>query len=623
MHILLLLLGLPLFFSVIILFPKAQRVQKFIIRLATGSIIAVTLLGVLFYYRDGYVLYLADYPVIRYIMLGIMLFISLYITYAGIKSRSFLVSFFSGLQGVLFAWFELVSSHGVEIYANIYIDKLSLIMIMIVGLVGGLIFLYSGRHQEVKVQPAGFYSVMLLGISAMFGLTVSNDLTFMLLFLQIITLCTFLLVGYTKTPDAVKNSFTAVTVNTIGDLCFTVGILMLAISKNILELNRLTLLDTNSALVMSAVLLIACAGLIKAAQFPFIRWLLGTMEASTSASAILHCVIVNAGAYVIIRLTQMLGYNTVGISVTFVGALTFFIAAALAGSDAKKMLAFSTISCLGLIIACAGINTPASAWAAIMLIILHAAAKALIFLSFAEHQSCCSDAKQMECLHEMPMRLKVLLGIGMAGMLFAPFIMLVSKWTVMQAIIESGNILIVMIITFGTTVTLFFWAKWLGRLTAHAHHAVGKDTMGFSEKVSLFTLAGFVLVVSLMYPVVSRAIVVPFIRESMMVDYASTVSPGELSAIVLMLGMLLVVPVLLIPYFKRHWAKETSIYLSGVNAGDDLTYHGAMGQTHAYVLENRNMITLLDERKFLMIGCIICAVIIIGGFFFTMGGAII
>ena len=225
----------------------------------------------------------------------------------------------------------------------------------------------------------------------------------------------------------------------------------------------------------------------------------------------------------------------------------------------------------------------------------------------------------------MSMRLAILLIIGMAGMLVAPFVMLISRWTVMQAFMDSGNILLVMLIAFGSALTLFFWTKWLGKLIAHAHlyDREVKYPVRFDEKASLFILAAFVLALCMLYPLVSETIVLPFIRDSMMVDFAPPTSPEEISVILLMLAMLFVIPILLIPYFKKNRGKRAPTYLSGVNTGDDLTYHAAMGETRRYELRNRYMVTFLSESKFLMAGRIICATIIIGGFFVTLGGAII
>jgi len=625
---------MPLFFAVIILFARGQRAFKFILRLAALAIITVSVLSVVFHYSDVYVLSFSVYPIFRYVLLGVMLLVLLYIIYTGIKSRSLLVSAIALLQLGLIGWLEFLSGHTATTYNYIYFDRLTLIMIVIVGLVGSLICLYSEgymkeyhqRHPDMKDRRSRFYSIMLVSISAMFGLVIFNDLLFMLLFLQVTTLCASVLsraqgfkTGYSKS--------TTLTISAFGDLCFGVGIALVAVSESVLELSSLILLD-GSPLVMSAVLLMVVGGLIKSAQLPFSKWLLDTVDMPTPVLALLHSVtIVKAGIYVIIRLTPMLGDNAVGISVVFIGGLTFLIGAALAGSqgDARKVLAYSTISGMGLIVACAGFNTPGTQWAAIMLIILHSVAKPLLFLSFgtAGHQPCGRDVEQMEGLHELPIGLKLLLITGMAGMLFAPFVMLISQWTVMQVLIESGNILIVMVITFGSVITLFFCAKWIGKLVAHAHQREAKLYIGFDERVSLFIMAALVMVVSLLYPVVSEIVVVPFIRESMMVDYYVYVHPGEISAIVLMLGMLLVVPVIHIPYFRKHRAMETSTYLAGANTGDDLTYKGALGETRKYELRNRYMVTFLSEGKFLMIGCVICAAVIIGGFLFTMGGRII
>ena len=638
MLILLLLLGLPLLFAVLVLFAKKQRSYRFIIRSAAVIIIASTMVCIFFHYSDVYTFNLSEFPMFGHVVWGIMSLVALFAFGIGIKSRKLLVSVFAALQICLITWFKFFSGHDAVIHNNIYIDKLTLIMIMIVGLVGGLICLcsegymdvYHQRHTEMKDRRSRFFSVLLVCMSAMFGLVISNDLILMLLFLQILSLCSFLLIGYVKSPNVTKNSVTTITVNAVGDLCFAVGIVILAISENVLDLYSLMQLESKSPQIMSAVLLIACAGLVKSAQFPFARWLLNAVEPPSPALAMLHSVTtVKAGAFLIIRLAPMLGYNAAGVSITFVGGLTFIIAAILAGSqtDAKKMLAYSSISVMGLIIACAGLNTPASLWTAIMLVILHAIAKSLLYLSFgsAEHQPGNRDVEHMRGMHGMSMRLAMFLIVGMAGMLVAPFVMLLSRWTAMQAFIDSGNILIIMIITFGSTVTLFYWTKWIGKLISHAHlySREVKYPIYFDEKVSLFILAAFVVVVSILYPLVSEAIVIPFIRENMMAYYASPISPDEISVIVFMLAMLLIIPILLIPYFKKYRTRRASTYLSGVNTGDDLTYHGAMGQTRRYELRNRFIFPFLNEHKFYLIACVISVAIIIGGFFFTMGGAII
>ena len=635
MYMPLLLLSLPLFFAIIVLFAKKQKAYKLIMRLAAITVIATTIACVFFHYNNTYILSLLYHPVISYL---VMIGIALYVFCRSIKSRFYLVSLFSVLQIGFVIWLKLFSGHVLIEHITIYIDKLTLIMIILVGLVGGLICLYSEGymkkyHQhylEQKDRQSEFFSAMLFSIFAMFGLIIFSDLIIMLLFLQIISVCSFYLVGYTKSHDSDKNAFSSLTFNMFGDFCFAFGIVILVVSDSPLNLNAIAKLDSISPLAMSAILLFACSGLAKAAQFPFSKWLLNATTIPTPVLALLHSTtMINAGIYLIIRLSPMLGQNAAGITVTFVGGLTFIITAALAGSqnDAKKMLAYSTVSILGLVVVCAGVSTPASLWAAIMLIILHSVAKALLFLSFAsaEHQPGNRDVEHMRGMHGMSMRLAMFLIIGMAGMLIAPFVMLLSRWTAMQAFMNSGNLLIVMIIAFGSTITLFYWTKWIGKLIAHIHlyDKNLKYPERLEEKFSLFTLATFVLIVCILYPLVSEALVIPFIRNSMLVDYGYPITPDELSAIFLMLIMLLIIPIILIPYFKKHSANRAPTYLAGVNTGDDLSYRGAMGQVRRYELRNRYLFTFLNERRLLIIGYTVCLTIIILGFFVIMGGSVL
>ena len=104
-------------------------------------------------------------------------------------------------------------------------------------------------------------------------------------------------------------------------------------------------------------MLLAFAGLTKSAQLPFSSWLLGAMVAPTPSSALLHsATMVKAGVYLLIRLAPAMAGNLTGMTVAFIGGFTFIAASmmAIAQNDGKKVLAFSTVSNLGLIVACAG-----------------------------------------------------------------------------------------------------------------------------------------------------------------------------------------------------------------------------------------------------------------------------
>ena len=143
-------------------------------------------------------------------------------------------------------------------------------------------------------------------------------------------------------------------------------------------------LVSGKALVLIPAALVGFAGLTKAAQMPFSSWLVGAMVAPTPVSALLHSsTMVKAGVYILVRFAPIFQGTVIGYTLAFVGAFTFLIASGIAISqtNAKRVLAYSTIANLGLVTACAGIGTAEAIWAAILLIIFHAISKSLMFLS--------------------------------------------------------------------------------------------------------------------------------------------------------------------------------------------------------------------------------------------------
>ena len=135
---------------------------------------------------------------------------------------------------------------------------------------------------------------------------------------------------------------------------------------------------------------LSLAGMTKSAQLPFSTWLLGAMVAPTPSSALLHsATMVKAGVYLLIRISPALEGNLVGIIVSSIGGFTFIMASmmAIAQNDAKKVLAFSTISNLGLIVACSGIGVEETVWAAVFLMVFHAVSKSMLLQSAGATQN--------------------------------------------------------------------------------------------------------------------------------------------------------------------------------------------------------------------------------------------
>jgi len=634
MTIILPLLGLPLIFAVLTAFARTQRAYGVIIRAAAVCISVSSVVCVGMNYGNIFIYDLSPYHSVKLIIFAAEALMAAYIIYSGIKNRSYPVSLFSLTQIALIAWFEFKPGHSARSAESVYVDKLSLIMIAIIGVIGSLICVYAieymkdycRHHPEYKDRRPMFFTVLLVFLSAMFGLVIVNDMTLMLFFWEITSVCSFLLIGYTKTSEAKKNSFYALTVNVFGGLMFTVGVVLLAVYENVIDINGLLRLSSDKPLVVAAVFFIACAGLTKSAQLPFSKWLLGAMVAPTPTSAMLHSsTMVKAGVYLIIRLAPMLGRNAAGVSITLVGAVTFIAAAALAvsQSDSKKILAYSTISNLGLIVACAGIDTGESLWAAVMLIVFHAIAKSLLFLTVGstEYQLGSRDVEDMDGLFRISTSLTMMLVIGIAGMFVAPFGMLISKWAAMQAFVESGNIPVVLIIAFGSTVTLFFWTKWMGKLVANAHRfAPTSYVMRNDERVSLYSLAAMVVVVCVTHPLISSRFIIPYIDSNFRISFTSPIDSQSSSVIILMLCMLFIIPIVLIPFYTKYRVKKSSTYMAGENAGDDINFIGSMGQVRKLELRNWYMPSFLREGTLVTSGCVCCAVIMLVGFFIAMGG---
>jgi ech hydrogenase subunit A len=434
------------------------------------------------------------------------------------------------------------------------------------------------------------------------------------------------MIGYPKTEEATHNAMLALTINVGGGLLFTIAIVVLGVGYGLADVQGLLQLNRGNYLVMLTVFLLVVAGLTKSAQMPFSKWLLGAMVAPTPVSALLHSsTMVKAGVYLIIRLAPMLGDNLTGEVTVLVGGVTFLAAAALAITqrDAKKVLAYSTISNLGLIVACAGIGTAESLWAALMLIVFHAIAKSLLFLSVGstEHQLGSRDIEAMDGLYRISTPLTFCLVIGIAGMFIAPFGMLISKWAAMKAFVDSRNIVIVMIVAFGSTITLFFWTKWMGKLLANAHHTHYENyKMHGDEKFTLYTLASMVVVVCLMHPLVSKYWIIPYIDSNLHIVFVSPINPLDSTIIIFMLCLLFVLPVILIPLYQNAKIKPASIYMAGENTGDNETFHGSMGEAQTVALKNWYLVDFIHTDKCRRYTYIACSSILLIGLCAIIGG---
>ena len=465
----------PLLVGLGLLVVRSDGLRRWIVGIATGLIAAGSIA-----LTAGWSFALPTIPRIGAHAAGAAMMcleaaMGLYIIWVGIRQRRPLIVLLILVQLLPMTWWELRHTEELHAAHNLAVDRLAAIMALINGIVGGSICLYAigymreyhgTHHPECEDRRPFFFFLLFVFLGSMFGVVFANNLIWLYFFWEVTTLCSFLLIAYRRTGESVDNALRALTYNLIGGAAFAAAIPWFFRAGGSIELG--VLIKSAPAVALAPAALLAFAGITKAAQFPFARWLLGAMVAPTPVSALLHSSsMVKAGVYLVIRLAPVLQGTKVGVVVALVGAVSFATAsfAAVGTSDAKKVLAYSTVANLGLIILCGGIGTHEAVWAGVLLIVFHAVAKCLLFLcvGVVEHKLHSRDIESMSGLILSMPRLSIMLQIGIAGMFLAPFGMLIGKWAVLKAVVDTYP-MIALFVVFGSAPTLFFWMKWMGKL---------------------------------------------------------------------------------------------------------------------------------------------------------------
>ena len=349
---------------------------------------------------------------------------------------------------------------------------------------------------------------------------------------------------------------------------------------------------------------------------PFHTWLLGAMVAPTPTSALLHSsTMVKAGVFLLIKLAPLfLVCPAPAIMVILVGGITFVLCSfmAISQSNAKRVLAYSTIANLGLIVACAGVGTAEAIWAAILLTIFHAAAKSLLFLCVgtAEHHIGSRDIESMDLLFDRMPRLARLMMLGIMCMFVAPFGMLIAKWATLVSFVDQGQIALIIMLAYGSAATFMFWGKWIGKLSGIAGSPENVEiTVHKSEWVSLMIMAIIAVVACVCLPAVSNLFVEPYIHGvSHTVGQAITTDNLWISSIL----AVFVVIFLFGGLNGKSKQKRVDVYLAGVNTQNDrrMFTNSLSGESEATV-RNFYLDNIFGESKFRRVGEVMCSVIIV------------
>lgn len=572
--------------------------------------------------------------------IGMLLFIAeigvaLVILGLSIKYRKILPLLLSVVQLILILILELFGIAGPHAMTTFTVTGLSAVMVLIIGIIGTLICVYALGYMKdyhdhqigVPVRKRYFFALMFLFLSAMFGLVLFNNLMWILCAWEVTTLCSFLLIGYSRTPEAVKNAFRAVWMNLIGGICFTLAIFFLLrinTPVNLLSVTDLLAFPNVSALTIPLAF-IAVAGLTKAAQMPFSTWLTGAMVAPTPVSALLHSsTMVKAGVYLLVLFAPLFSQTWVGIFLALIGAFTFLATSALAisQSNAKKVLAYSTIANLGLITACAGIGTAEAIMAAILLIIFHAVAKALLFLCVGavEHKIGSRDIEDMDGLLVRLPLLATMMVIGISGMYLAPFGMLISKWAALEAFLTAPlGCVFIAILAFGSAFTIFFWTKWLGKLFMRMNRPPAeKIALHISEKLSVIVMGVLVIGCCLGFPAIITGVIIPYLNGIHPYFYLGNKGFFYFDTLV-MLGLMAFILLFLVigAFLGSREGRTIAPYLGGRAVDSEGRFLGSLGvykeaKTSNYYLEEYCGEKALLKPSWVISGVLIIVMLVLG-----------
>ncbi|HEX7036065.1 MAG TPA: monovalent cation/H+ antiporter subunit A [Pseudomonadales bacterium] len=279
--------------------------------------------------------------------------------------------------------------------------------LMVTG-IGLLVVLYARYYMSPTDPVPRFFSFLLAFMGAMLGIVLSGNLIQLVFFWELTSLVSFLLIGYWHHNGAAREGARiALIVTGSGGLALFAGVLVLGHIVGSYELDRVLAsgeLIRGHPLYLPALLLVLLGALTKSAQFPFHFWLPQAMAAPTPVSAYLHsATMVKAGVFLLARLWPVMsGTDAWFWIVTSAGAVTLLLGAyvAIFQRDMKGLLAYSTISHLGLITLLLGLSTPLSAVAAIFHIMNHATFKASLFMAagIADHETGTRDLRRLHGL---------------------------------------------------------------------------------------------------------------------------------------------------------------------------------------------------------------------------------
>ncbi|MGX6396662.1 DUF4040 family protein [Rothia kristinae] len=400
-------------------------------------------------------------------------------------AAALLILAFTGSDGVPVQHLDWIPSLGVGL--DLRLDGLAMLFSMLVLLIGAGVMCYSPGYLG-RARQDSFYVWMTLFAASMLLLVLADDLVVMFVAWEGTTLCSFFLISRSG-PAARQPAVRTLLVTVLGGLALLSAVCVMIAGTGTSSLSRV--LDSpvwreDPAFTVTVAVLLAVAAFTKSAQFPFQSWLPDSMVAITPVSTYLHAAtMVKAGIYVLLRFSPVLA----GVPVWSVLLITAGLITALLGAfsavrryDLKELLAYSTMSQLGLLVAMVGVGTPEALTAATVHTAAHALFKSSLFMvvGVVDHQAGTRDMRRLAVMDVRMPVLRVIAVLAAASMAGIPLLFgFISKEEMFTAYIEYPHLAAVVVLgTAGLALTSVFTFAYSARLVLGAFT---RDGAAFAE----------------------------------------------------------------------------------------------------------------------------------------------
>lgn len=553
-----------------------------------------------------------------------------YVYYISVKHKRWHVFAINLIQIILTIYSTFFMTQNTNAFINV--DKLSLLMLLIINIIGTLILIFSNgyitkyeAHRKLKSRQKLFYSVICIFLSAMNGLVLCDSLSWVYFFWEITTLSSFILISYNQDIEALNSGFRALFLNMLGGISFSLGNILFKNLMGIDSFYQITQVGRVGSIYTIPIILLCVAGFAKSAQLPFQSWLLGAMVAPTPVSALLHSsTMVKAGVYLIVKLSPSYAGTKLGTIIALLGGLSFFICSLIAVSqrNAKRLLAYSTIANLGLIICSAGMGTTVAISAAMILIVFHSVSKALLFLCTGEieHTVNSRDIEDMTGLIHLAPALTLITCFGMLSMILPPFGLLITKWISIEA--SANNPVLAIFLVLGSALTTLFWIKWMGTLLSfpsiNLKSSLKKD---INIYFPLVTLCFLVLFTAITISPIYNFFVYPEITsllgkasELKVIMGTVTSSVGSFNDTIVFISLIVVIiMVTFVSKLTSNSVKIKDIYLCGENNSEEnrTLFRNGLGDYEKSVVSNFYFEKIFNEKTFSSLGSLLSISLII------------